>query len=89
MNENMRKSTRRISVRITQDEYESVYKQLAYFDMGSVSELIRAYIRNGLCLRYDYNKLHDIANKISEVGIKFNQIAREANSTCLVTTEQI
>lgn len=56
MNKNMRKSTRRISVRITQDEYESVYKQLAYFDMGSVSELIRAYIRNALCLRYDYNK---------------------------------
>ena len=85
----MNKLTKSICTRITEDEYVAVHNQVDYFGFSSVNDLIRAYIQTALCLRYDYNKFFGVAKDISAVGDKINQIAREVNSTMVVTGEQI
>lgn len=83
----MSKLTKSICTRITEDEYVAVHNQVDYFGFGSVNDLIRVYIQTALCLRYDYDKFFGVAKDISEVGDKINQIAREVNSTMVVTGE--
>ena len=85
----MNKLTKSICTRITEDEYVAVHNQVDYFGFGSVNDLIRAYIQTALCLRYDYDKFFGVAKDVSAVGDKINQIAREVNSTMVVTGEQI
>ena len=85
----MSKLTKSICTRITEDEYVAAHNQVDYFGFGSVNDLIRAYIQTALCFRFDYDKFFDVAEKISAVGDKINQIAKEVNSMMVVTGEQI
>lgn len=85
----MSKLTKSICTRITEDEYVAVHNQVDNFGFGSVNDLIRAYIQTALCFRFDYDKFFDVAAEISVVGDKINQIAKEVNSTLVVTEEQI
>lgn len=85
----MSKLTKSVCTRITEDEYVAVHNQVDYFGFGSVNDLIRVYIQTALCLRYDYDKFFGVAKDISAVGDKINQIAKEVNSTMVVTGEQI
>ena len=85
----MSKLTKSICTRITEDEYIEMHKQKEYFGFSSVNDLIRAYIQTALCFRFDYDKFFDVATEISVVGDKINQIAKDVNSTMVVTGEQI
>ena len=85
----MSKLTKSICTRITEDEYVAVHNQVEYFGLGSVNDLIRAYIQTALCFSFDYGKFFDVAKDISAVGDKINQIAKEVNSTKIVTGKQI
>ena len=64
----MSKLTKSICTRITEDEYVAVHNQVEYFGLGSVNDLIRAYIQTALCFSFDYGKFFDVAKDISAVG---------------------
>lgn len=82
----MSKLTKKLDVRITEDEYREVHKQRDCFRFTTLSDLMRGHIETGICYRIDFDKLSEVAKEISIIGDKINQIAATVNSTLQIKT---
>ncbi len=85
----MANNTRRIQIRVTDEEYSELIRQKEFMKLTSYSDLIRMYINNNVCFNVDFSGLHEVSTQISRIGNNINQIAHAANETDSVTSNQV
>ena len=85
----MAKNTRRIQIRVTDEEYAELIRQKEFMNLKTYSDLIRMYINNNVCFAVDYRGLFEVATQISRIGNNINQIAKAVNETHSITPWQI
>lgn len=85
----MQEKTHRIFVRLSKEEYEELLRQKEFLGCTTYAQVIRNYIRNGVCYCFDYDGLFETATQISRIGNNINQIAKAVNETRDITPSQI
>ena len=85
----MSKNTRRIQIRVTDDEYAELIRQKKFLKLPSYSDLIRMYINNNVCFNVDFNGLFEVSTQIARIGNNINQIARAVNETHNINSWQV
>ena len=85
----MAENSRRIQVRVTDEEYEEMLRQKKRMHLGTYSDLIRMYINNAVCFTVDFNGLFEVSHQMAKIGTNINQIAKAVNETYSITPFQI
>lgn len=85
----MANNTRRIHIRVTDEEYAELLRQKEFMKLPSYSDLIRMYINNNVCFSVDFNGLYEVSTQISKIGNNINQIAKAVNESHSITPWQI
>ena len=85
----MANNTRRIHIRVTDEEYAELIRQKEFMHLPSYSDLIRMFINNNVCFTVDYRGLFEVATQIARIGNNINQIAKAVNETHSITPWQI
>jgi len=82
-------NTRRIQVRVTDEEYDELIRQKEFMNQSTYSDLIRMYINNAVCLSVNFDGLFEVSHQISKIGTNINQIAKAVNESGTITSYQI
>ena len=85
----MAKNSRRIQIRVTDEEYEDMLRQKEFLNHKTYSDLIRMYINNAVCFTADFNGLFEVSHQIAKIGTNINQIAKAVNETHFINSDQI
>ncbi|MGN0482319.1 MAG: MobC family plasmid mobilization relaxosome protein [Lachnospiraceae bacterium] len=85
----MQEKTYQIHIRLSKEEYDELLRQKEFLGCMTYAQVIRNYIRNGVCYRFDYDGLFETATQISRIGNNINQIAKAVNETHDITQSQI
>ena len=85
----MPNNTRRIFIRVTEEEYKELFRQKAFMHLPSYSSLIRMYINNAVCFNVNLDGMFELSTQISRIGNNINQIAKIANETQTITPYQM
>ena len=85
----MANNTRRIFIRVTEEEYKELLRQKAFMHLPSYSSLIRMYINNAVCFNVNLDGMFELSTQISRIGNNINQIAKKANETQTITPYQM
>lgn len=85
----MANSTRRIYVRLTEEEYTELMRKKEAMGFKTYSSVLRMFIRYGICLSVDFDPFYENATQIARVGNNINQIARAVNESKDITKYQV
>ena len=85
----MATNTRRILIRVTEDEYNRMLQQMNDLGLSTYSDLIRLYINTTVCFKADFDGLFEVSHQIAKIGNNINQIARAVNTNHCITNEEI
>ena len=85
----MKTNTRRIQIRVTDEEYAELLRQKEFLGFSTYGDLIRMYINNAVCFHVSFDGMFETATQIARVGNNINQIAKVANETRDISSGQI
>ena len=85
----MANSTRRIYVRLTEEEYTELMRKKEAMGFKTYSSVLRMFIRYGICLSVDFDPFYENATQIARVGNNINQIAKAVNESKDITKYQV
>ena len=87
MTENM--ATRRVTVRFTEKEMESVYSKMEQMGIINMSAFVRKMVMEGIIVRLQVDELKEIIRLMRYAGNNLNQLARKANGGGPIYEEEI
>lgn len=78
-----------IYLRLTKDEKQEVINKMESIGMTNLNDFVRKILLIGTVIRVDTNGLNNLAYEVSKVGNNINQIAKHANQTNNINSEDI
>lgn len=85
----MNKQYHEMHIRLDETEQSILTKYQNFFEIYSMSKIIRHIIRMGFCIRIDFSADLEVATQIAKIGRNINQIAKASNESHSVSPDQI
>jgi hypothetical protein len=76
-------------VRVTQEEKEHIYKKMELHGIQNFNAYARKMLIDGYVVRVDTAHFQDLAQEVNKIGVNINQLTRVANTTGMVTSNDI
>ena len=84
-----RKRAVQLIVRVTQDEKDHIYKKMELHGTENFNAYARKMLIDGYVVRVDTAHFQSLAHEVNKIGVNINQLARVANTTGMVTNNDI
>lgn len=85
----MAQRTELIRMRVTPEERERIQKKMNEMGIRNMSAYLRKMALDGICVQMDLSDIREMTYQIGRIGNNLNQIAHHANSTGIVSAEEI
>ena len=76
-------------VRVTQEEKDHIYKKMKLQGTENFNAYARKMLIDGYVVRVDTAHFQDLAQEVNKIGVNINQLVRVANTTGIVTSNDI
>ena len=84
-----RKRAVQLIVRVTAEEKDHIYKKMELYGTENFNAYARKMMIDGYVVKVDTAHFQDLANGVNKIGTNINQLARVANVTGMVTSNDI
>ncbi|MCL1885051.1 MAG: MobC family plasmid mobilization relaxosome protein [Defluviitaleaceae bacterium] len=84
-----RKRAVQLIVRVTQEEKDHIYKNMALYGAENFNTYARNMLIDGYVVEVDTQHFQTLASEVNKIGVNINQITRIANTTGMVTSKDI
>lgn len=84
-----RKRKHELHIRLDDRELAALKKKKEILHAKNYNDVMRMFIRTGVCYFFDYSSFTECASEIGKIGNNINQIARKVNATDSISAAEI
>ena len=84
-----RKRNIQLIVRVTAEEKDHIYKKMELYGTENFNAYARKMMIDGYVVKVDTAHFQELAHEVNKIGTNVNQLARIANTTGMVTSNEI
>ena len=84
-----RKRAVQLIVRVTAEEKDHIYKKMELYGTENFNAYARKMMIDGYVVKVDTAHFQELAHEVNKIGTNVNQLARIANTTGMVTSNDI
>ena len=84
-----RKRAIQLILRVTPEEKEHIYKKMELHGTENFNAYARKMLIDGYVVKVDTAYFQDLAQEVNKIGVNINQLTRVANTTGMVTSNDI
>ena len=84
-----RKRVVQLIVRVTAEEKDHIHKKMELYGTENFNSYARKMLIDGYVVKVDTAHFQDLAHEVNKIGTNVNQLARIANTTGMVTSNDI
>jgi SepF-like predicted cell division protein (DUF552 family) len=84
-----RKRNIQLIVRVTAEEKDHIYKKMELYGTENFNAYARKMMIDGYVVKVDTAHFQELAHEVNKIGTNVNQLARIANTTGMVTSNDI
>lgn len=81
--------TIRKEIRFSSKEMELIHQKMSEFGMLNFSQYVRSISIQGKIVKLDVSSIKQLTTEINRIGVNINQLSRVANSTNVLTRDEL